>query len=595
MFCKYINLLGRHLTRSVRAGSSSGLVRYVSTSFSEFNDAGNREDAMPLRIGNPAAFLNAIAGSYKSMPRILMEYVDNSLDSASMSEGRIEKTVVEVDIDRLKSSIWIRDNCMGMDPVELMRIVQSVGDSRKRDLEATNGQFGFGVHAFRAAAKTLKVYSASMDSTSQLAVVTLSRDEFTAPYPVRHSLDEVMKFDKDVCDAVSRRLFSSSGSIFPSGSTHGTAVLLDGIDEHWFESARMKLVQEEIEKHFESMLYEKNLEIVIRQISKHFKKVKLSESKCEPFNYDSLKGKRICNSFSLGKEGKRITYDIVVSRTPKPERRVRFFRKGRNIGAVTDIRSFMESSKEESGLWGHPNVCGYIEVGGALEPVLTRDEFRKDKIRDEVYQALGPLEVELSAALKSFMSEMLDDTMKDLEEFLQGSLDDAFREDMKQDRAEDDDDEDEPDRRVVKKREPVVHENMEFEHVVQDVTGKDEKQERTRKAQGIFEVHFVRHKSDGPGDPPRSFSVENKIYMNLDHNELKTRLNAQSDVGSRVASYLANELAKYQRLRRDEDSPEMGERPREVDYALLIGAVNKLEERLSLHLKKKFLRDLQHL
>ncbi len=41
----------------------------------------------------------------------------------------------------------------------LLRIVQGVGDSRKRGKSWQNGQFGFGMHAFRAAAQRLAIYT----------------------------------------------------------------------------------------------------------------------------------------------------------------------------------------------------------------------------------------------------------------------------------------------------------------------------------------------------------------------------------------------------------------------------------------------------
>jgi hypothetical protein len=35
------------------------------------------------------------------------------------------------------------------------------------------------------------------------------------------------------------------------------------------------------------------------------------------------------------------------------------------------------SAGAKPALWDHPSICGYIEVGGVLDPAITRDEFVK--------------------------------------------------------------------------------------------------------------------------------------------------------------------------------------------------------------------------
>merc|ERR1711994_15135 len=39
-------------------------------------------------------------------------------------------------------------------------------------------------------------------------------------------------------------------------------------------------------------------------------------------------------------------------------------------------------------LWGHPNLLGFIDVSNILEPVITRDEFRLNKTRKDVYRKI---------------------------------------------------------------------------------------------------------------------------------------------------------------------------------------------------------------
>ena len=43
----------------------------------------------------------------------------------------------------------------------------------------------------------------------------------------------------------------------------------------------------------------------------------------------------------------------------------------------------MRSSKLGAALWGHPYLCGAIEVGSVLDPVITRDEFTRTPQRGQ--------------------------------------------------------------------------------------------------------------------------------------------------------------------------------------------------------------------
>jgi hypothetical protein len=52
-------------------------------------------------------------------------------------------------------TLRIIDNCRGMSPTQLNALVCSVGESKKKSVPWLNGKFGFGVHSFRAAAKTI--------------------------------------------------------------------------------------------------------------------------------------------------------------------------------------------------------------------------------------------------------------------------------------------------------------------------------------------------------------------------------------------------------------------------------------------------------
>ena len=85
------------------------------------------DNSVPFQIADPQAFLNAIASSYSSTERIIIEYVDNAIDDIdrSVSPDFVVKVHVDIDID--SKTLWVRDNCGGMDYDGLSRIILGVG------------------------------------------------------------------------------------------------------------------------------------------------------------------------------------------------------------------------------------------------------------------------------------------------------------------------------------------------------------------------------------------------------------------------------------------------------------------------------------
>ena len=62
-------------------------------------------------------------------------------------------------LKQLEGKSYLCPHCRGMPPETLSRVVMRVGESRKRGASFVNGQFGFGMQAFRAACSSLTVLS----------------------------------------------------------------------------------------------------------------------------------------------------------------------------------------------------------------------------------------------------------------------------------------------------------------------------------------------------------------------------------------------------------------------------------------------------
>ena len=113
------------------------------------------DQLLQLQVSSPALLLNHMAERYLSTSRILMEFVDNALDDAEAlydgeADAYLRPVTVDVHVSRAQGSLRIVDNCRGMAPDVLSRVVMRVGESRKRGASFVNGQFGFGMQARRA-------------------------------------------------------------------------------------------------------------------------------------------------------------------------------------------------------------------------------------------------------------------------------------------------------------------------------------------------------------------------------------------------------------------------------------------------------------
>lgn len=87
-----------------------------------------------LRIRDQHELLNQIAGTYKDFYRAAMEYIDNAADAASIliNKGEAGPYKIDVDVDDMWRNVSFKDNCGGMSPKELCKLLSNVGRSTKK-------------------------------------------------------------------------------------------------------------------------------------------------------------------------------------------------------------------------------------------------------------------------------------------------------------------------------------------------------------------------------------------------------------------------------------------------------------------------------
>ena len=354
----------------------------------------------------------SIASLYNDVNRIFMEYIDNSIDSADDHFFDTEKNKytkpIEITLEILGKNykdgqVIITDNCYGI--TNFKKVVQNIGNSDKKAQPWTNGQFGYGIHSFLAACSSLEITSRVEEEKSNY--IPILKNNF--------DVDDQKDFEFPDPKAIHFR------------PKHGTKIVLSNFNKTDWNNIDMIQLKTEIEKHFELLLLREG--ITIKFIDNSGK-----EYICKPFDYDSYEGvvyEASLKNLSYTKGGKnpievkelaqkpiRIYLKILEGRVI--DKYPVFISKGRRIADIKDIKSF--KSKNKSIIWGHPNIIGYIDLSGYLEPTIARNDFKNTDKSKALFNTLLEHEKIILDELKKINKEAESRHYKQLEDRLNSAL-----------------------------------------------------------------------------------------------------------------------------------------------------------------------------
>jgi len=549
------------------------------------------EEKQMLTVSSPCLLLNHIAQRYTRTSRIIMEYVDNSLDDAEPLfdedkgvysreiniDVRINRQKVVPEEEKLandaasaaaaasaegadapapaaqpapkkkkkkepkkeaKYITWVRttDNCRGMTKGVLSRLVVNVGDSNKRGSKFTNGQFGFGVHAFRACARRIQFKT---KTASKTLVLNIDRKSEYFSNPKFVSKEEENGIQTET----------------------GTEVMVSDFDNTWSEQLDPSEIIKEIQYHFSGLLERENLNVRVHDM------VKGTVHKCTPFIFANVTGaKRLEREFTFQTEDgeQSVRCKLYVAKRPIQGRNCMFVSKGRRINEIADVKSFMKMSRCRWAVWGHPNLIGYIDVSGVLDPVITRDEFRLNTTRKEVYRKI--IEV-VEPILYKKLHEVNENrrvmALARLEDVVARCTNMAVKKDVRRNKEgmsylqqmmlakkpirrrkidEDFDVEEQPAQPSRKRKRLGDDENA----------NKEDEQNPSKKRRGGglgFNIAFVKELNDDvTNEPLRARLVGEDVQINMKHPDFLTRIkvskgDSQPIVTERLCGYLANVIA----------------------------------------------------
>lgn len=127
-------------------------------------------------------FLIAAASIYTDWKRVIIEYVDNSIDAAEEFYDKHSNSYtkdINIILEFMGKSlnefyVRIEDNCTGI--IDLERVFKSIGKSNKKDIPQMNGEFGFGMYSFISICKILSIKTSTIES--EVRQLELNREEF---------------------------------------------------------------------------------------------------------------------------------------------------------------------------------------------------------------------------------------------------------------------------------------------------------------------------------------------------------------------------------------------------------------------------------
>jgi len=374
--------------------------------------------AEPIKIS--PRILISVASIYSDPHRVLMEYIDNSIDAAEVfydnnSNCYTKNIEIEIIFDGVSyeyARIIIQDNCTGINNLE--DLITNVGESPKINDQNTNGQFGLGIYSFLAICDKM-IVTTRLSNSEEIKRLELNSKIFETCNSENLNVIEEEKNISGFC-------------LSEKKDDCWTRFKLESFKKDRFKELSPSILKEQIENHFESILNRKNIIIKITDKDKN------KEHVCQKYDYSNLKGeeynkeleylekfrsKRYKSTEKIKIDKKIIIY-LKVSKDRVLNRKPVFVIKGRKIAEVSNVKAFRTYSK--GSIWSHPNVTGFIDVTGVLEPTISRDDFKPSVKEKALFHTLSNLEAEIKEFITNQLKLPSSGEYKFLEQYLSDTL-----------------------------------------------------------------------------------------------------------------------------------------------------------------------------
>jgi hypothetical protein len=350
-----------------------------------------------LKIRDQHELLNQIAGTYKDFFRAAMEYIDNAVDAASIKKesGVVLKASLEIRVDINSKKVSFIDNCGGMSPQELCELLSEVGRSKKKTVAWANGQFGFGVHAFRAFAK-------------EAIFISRKKGHEEAKIKIDRTFDENVNVP---CEASDGKQLEKPG----------TMVTISKFDPQVFKKQIfVKSLVSEIERHFDDVLRSKLIKIIVSDGSS-------KQYECQSFDYSHLAGVLIKKEIPIQNNGSKrnINVDLKILERLQENHLPVLTNKQRRIQNICDLKSYKNYAREKGkdiSVWANPFIVGSIEINDVCSPNLTRDDLKDSPAREVLYEKIFEIQGEVETLVDKIMNDKTQESFQKLSNLMSDCL-----------------------------------------------------------------------------------------------------------------------------------------------------------------------------
>ncbi|HMR41939.1 MAG TPA: ATP-binding protein [Ignavibacteria bacterium] len=347
-----------------------------------------------LKINYSNSTIVQQAQNYTDIYRILSEYVDNSIDdseklyinSTDSYSRNIKINISKSGTAKKTQAITITDNASGykIDPNETLTIF----DSLKRSDPKTNGMFGMGMFSFLAICNKMMVES-KISGSNNIYSFEITNKTFEV------SKEKVPEFEL--------KTFPAQGNI----NLSYTKITLKEFLPGKFEEIDLSKFKTEVESHFELILKRKNISINFQVNSQNQMTAEYYDySKVSTTNFtksiDKLyktKSKKFKTKTEINISKNPCKILLAVSKNMELNREPVFVYKGRRVIEVSKVDQFRTNNR--TSIWSNPNVTGYIDVTGILEPVPTRKDFKCTPVAKALFQELNKIEPEIKLFIEN--------------------------------------------------------------------------------------------------------------------------------------------------------------------------------------------------
>lgn len=381
---------------------------------------------MSLSLNISPKLIKAIMTLYTDVYRCFFEHILNSIDAAKQFFDRDSNSYSKP----IEIRVWIRgttykdtlirfeDNATGID--DITKITSSLGDSEKVGNKFLNGQFGVGIYSFLAICNTMKI-ATKVANSYEVSMIQIDSDIFEKKRTEQVELGRIIKYEH-------------------RNNRCWTTITLHNFLKDRFKEFSIEGLKKEIETHFESVLTRRNITVSIKYENDY-------PIVCKPFDYSAYNGpvyEKVITKLEYTHGRKySVLGELLIQATPIKiflkvtidkalDRKPFFVINGIRIAEISDIKAFRTYSKGL--IWSHPNVTGYIDVTGTLEPTIARNEFKNGKYSRAVFQTLLKYEDEIRRFVESHVNQIVIRQFHRLESILNEAVSDLARQISKKER-----------------------------------------------------------------------------------------------------------------------------------------------------------------